>query len=150
VLARLAVGQIAPHLIESGTQFLIPRRLDPSRLPPPLPVRTDLTFTEPADAAYWLSRASARRARGELRRIAAESSDALGLSRSQKVAFKTLHETPWPHALDGEDAADERRAAIERWFVELQTLLGKAAYDRYRGLLDARLERLILYPQRAA
>jgi hypothetical protein len=41
-LATLAFGQVSSHLIESGTQFLIPMRIDPAGLPPPPPVIYEL------------------------------------------------------------------------------------------------------------
>lgn len=137
-LDRLGAGELTP-VIETGSSFVIARRLDSGELPEleavrfaiPAPLGPDLqhivSTTQPGALARF-SREFAQMTRSEL-----------GLSAIESEKVEQLH-TELATQFEASEDPEHNLRLMREAFTRLEQLLDGAKYARYRELLDAWVE----------
>lgn len=140
-LANLKFGEIDPEPILEGSAYIIPRRVDPSGLPPVV----ETSFELPAPTSMDLDRLVATVAGSyldtQLRAIANEDEVRAGLGPRNAEEFARLHRT-----LHFDQIADvnERIAAFHDLSATVRELLGPQRHEDYVRRLVTTTERALL------
>jgi len=143
--ASLADGAISAAPIVSDSNFIIAKRLNPEALPAEAPIRFELPNPDSAQLGR-LVRTTEPAALGRFCRALPDAlKHGLALPDDTLEDFVSLHEAL---ATDFEKSAspDAREALMAAAFTKLEQLLGRASYRRYRDLLNARVEAVIMGP----
>jgi hypothetical protein len=137
-LERLAIGAISRDPIESGSAYVIPKRLDPSTVPEappakvelPAPIAPDLdAVVRNADGAALAVRVRSlsKAAAAELRFDAAASGGLIGTFEELAATFERE---------PGPAAGPDRVNAMHEAFARLEAALGPERYRALRDFLD--------------
>jgi hypothetical protein len=142
-LDRLVIGEVAKAPVEANWFFMIPKRLDPSALPPPKPVLYELPSPRGPDFDALLTMADGPDLARYTRAFAEQAVRALALAPDRAERFTRLLETL---AASFEQTADPlvRVQRFHATLPQLRALLGQERYAQFELVLDAWGSRLLI------
>jgi hypothetical protein len=142
-LAQTEFGQVTPHPIEWGVNYVIGKRIDPATLPPLPPIHFELPAPAAPNLDYFAAYMKVPFFAAQLKLVAERERDARELKGKAAAEFIRLHEA-WAQyeVLSREERTEMFRKLQER----VRKLLGTAPYATYVQHLNQHFESLLLTP----
>lgn len=140
MLQGLRVGQVAREPVEFAAQHFILKLVARERHE----VGSDAMFELPApdgvDFDYWLQTFDAETMQEGLRAVAEQAHATLGFDYTTLAQLRREHE----HWAEGASDPSSQREAFRALGERVERLLGATAYERYRALLDAQFQSVLM------
>jgi hypothetical protein len=135
---RLAFGEIASSPVEQFLNILIPKRINPVEVPPRPPTLYELPSPEHVDLQVVTSEFPSGLLRAEFDALAASAKGTLELSDEEQRELLRLSAA----LTDSGDTTDTTK--LFDFLRGVTASLGVPRANKYRELLDARVEQLLL------